>query len=53
MDGQEWDVLNVELAAYLVDLASRKLANPNEAQTEKLKAFRTVCGFQWSKKAMF
>ena len=52
MDGQERDVLNVDLAAYLVDLASRKLANPNEAQTEKLKAFRMVCGFQWSKKAI-
>ena len=52
MGGQEWAELSAELAAYLVDFASRKLANPNEAQTEKLQAFRKVCGFEWCKKAI-
>ena len=52
MEGREWGILNSNLAAYLADFASRKLANPNESRFEKLGAFKLVCGFEWSRRAI-
>ena len=52
MEGREWGTLNSNLAACLVDFASRKLANPNESRFEKLDAFKRVCGFEWSRRTI-
>ena len=52
MEGREWETPNSSLAAYLVDFASRKLANPNESRFEKLGAFKLVCGFEWSRRTI-
>ena len=45
MEGREWEILNSHLASFLVDFASRRIANPNESQIEKLGAFKRLCGF--------
>ena len=52
MEGREWEILTSNLAAYLVEFASRKLANPNESQIEKLGALKRLRGFEWSRRAI-
>ena len=35
-----------------MDFASRKIAYPNESQIEKLGAFKRLCGFELSRRAI-
>ena len=52
MGGGEWEELNSELAAYLIDSTSRELAYPAISHLEKSQAFRRVCGSQWPRNAL-
>ena len=51
-EGREWEIPISDLAAFIADFASRKLANPNETQIEKTGALKRLCGFEWSRRAI-